>query len=144
MSVMYDADSVSAWWPRWRAHDRLFHFEPNNASTRFVPSHTGSPINWKTNARTPPSHLSADSPGDTVPACLKIKRVEVKQHVYTCGEIENFLGPWCWDGKNIHMCDRNNVCEEGSGGPLCVCVGGGMQKIYIYHLISPCHIMCVS
>lgn len=47
----------------------------------------------KTGKHTPPSHLSTHCPPQgTTLVCLKIKGAEVKQHVYRCWEIENFLG----------------------------------------------------
>lgn len=66
-------------------------------TTRYVPLLASIPIKQRTQHH-PVTFLHPVPPG-TALVCLKIKGAEVKQHVYRCWEIENFLGwVWFWTG----------------------------------------------
>lgn len=113
--------SLEVWcrWPRWEAHDRLFHYEPSkNVHEVCSITHTGSPINWNTHAtqsplcRLPWGHspgLFEDQKSEGKTACLQVWG--------------NWKFPWSivlgWWRKFLYV--REIICEKKGGGPVCVC-----------------------
>lgn len=127
--LVLDPDSDFVW--GGRAGDQsLADFSSMSLKYEMQNGHEVCSITCQHSYKTENTHSPVTSvhgvPQGTALVCLKIKAAEVKQHVYRCWEIENFLG-WVWFWMEEEVCAR--TCVFG----IHIVV---LMQIFIKHLAS--------